>query len=130
MEINEKTILPSTLPLNADETCLVDRLVSAVRSFLLMSAYKAECFYTTREEIKKRKPLEEWWLDSEESEDEEEPKERFIEKHYVALPSIIYSHSENPNHKLHINCLVNPPLEEHEKKKLKFQEDVLISIDK
>ena len=95
----------------------------------MRSACKAECFYTIREEKKKiaKDPLPEWWLDSE---DEEEVKKMFIEKHYLALPSIIFSNSENPNHKLHITCLVSPPLTEHEKKKLKFQEDVLISIDK
>lgn len=93
----------------------------------MRSACKAECFYTTREEIKRSS---EEFLDLEESEDEEEFKKRFIEKHYVTLPSIIYSKSENPDHKLHITCLVKPPLNEQEKKKLKFEEDVLISIDK
>ena len=89
---------------------------------------KAECSHTIREEKKKidKVPSDKWW-DSEESGDEEEFKKKFIEKHYAVLPSIIYSKSHNPDHKLHITCLVNPPLEEHEKKKLKFQEDVLIS---
>ena len=90
------------------------------------------CFYTVKEDKKNFKGKADRWFCCE-SEDEDEElfyEERFIEKHYVALPSIIFSNSENPRHKLHVNCLVNPPLTNYQKKKVDFQEEVLIGIDK
>ena len=67
----------------------------------MRGACKADSFYTIREEIKKvdQEPSDNW-LDIEESEDEEAFEKRFVEKHYAVLPSIIFSNSENPRHKL------------------------------
>lgn len=121
---------PLPLPENFLETDPVDRLECSVRNFLLRSACKVDCFYTVKEEMKHTKEGADEWLDSEDEEDELPYEERFVEKHFVALPSIIFSNSENPHHKLHITCLVSPRLEDHEKERLKFQEDVLISVEK
>ena len=121
-----------SLPSNFSETVWVDRLECSVRNFLLRSACKLGCFYTVIEEKKKVKRNAEEWLDSDPEDEDEELsyEERFSEKHYAALPSIIFSNSENPRHKLHVNCLVRPPLSEYQREQLDFQEEVLISIDK
>ena len=61
---------------------------------------------------------------SEDEEEEEQPRYWTTEEHWVALPSIIYSNSGNPNHKLHITCMAIPPLTAYELKELKKEDDV------
>ena len=120
------------LPANFSETFWVDRLECSVRNFLLRSACKVGCFYTVKEEKKSLKRIVDEWLDND-SEDEEEEllyEEMFNEKHFVALPSIVISNSENPNHKLQVNCLVSPPLTDYQKERLEIHEEVLLSIEK
>jgi hypothetical protein len=71
-----------------------------------------------------------WWLEPEDDEIALQYDQRYYEEHYVAFPSIIFGIKPNPHHKLHLNCLVSPPLDESEKNAFKFEEKVLISIEK
>ena len=92
----------------------------------MSSACKANAFYTIREE-KQVIPEENEadYVDGEEAE-----KNKYTEKHMVALPSVFLCNSSNPRNKLHINCLVSPPLQEHEEKRLKYEDEYLLSIEK
>lgn len=96
---------------------------------MLRAANKANCFYTLIEKTVKKQAVadgdREWWLDSDEK-DEAEPTT--MVKHYVALPSIVFSKSENPDHKYHLRCLARPPLEKHEEDQLKLDNYVLLKM--
>ena len=113
-----------SLPSRAKDTIEIERLECSVRNFLLRSACKANTFYTIREE-KHVIPQEneENDVDSEEAE-----KNKYTEKHMVALPSVFLCNSNNPRNKLHITCLVSPPLQEHEEKRLKYEDEYLLSM--
>ena len=123
--------LPAPLPLKVEDSTFVDRLESSVRSFLLRAANKANCFYTVIRKIKKMQAgagqQKKWWLDLD---DEDEGEFTYTEKHYVALPSIVFSNSENPRHMRHLMCLASPPPSEHEAAQLNFENNVLVSMDK
>lgn len=120
---------PEPLPEDYLETTKRARLECSVRNFLLRSACRTDCFYTTREVQRQPRKISEWWIDS--SEERMTPqKQEVVEKHYVSLPSIIFSNSSNPRHRLHISCLICPPLDSHEKAKLKFEEEILQSIER
>ena len=119
-----KTVQP--LPANAEETCLIERLESAVRSFILRSACKVDCFYTIRKAEVKPKAQN---LDESLSSDEESDEPDYVEDHYVALPSIVFSNSPNPDHKHHINCLTSPPLDKEELSWIAGKEVLLTKIE-
>ena len=64
-----------------------------------------------------------WWLDFDE---DNNAKNKYTEKNYMALLSIVFSNSENPSHKHYLKCLASPPLEKNEEEKLMFENDVLV----
>ena len=97
-----------------------------MRNFLLRSACKANAFYTIREE-KHAIPHEN---EGDDVGSEEAVANKYTEKHMVALPSVFLSNSNNPRNKLHITCLVSPPLQEYEEKRLKYEDEYLLSIEK
>ena len=53
---------------------------------------------------------------------------KYIEKHYVTLPSIVFRNSDDPGHKHHLKCLASPPLEKNEKEKQIFENGVLVKM--
>ena len=92
----------------------------------MRSACKANTFYTIREE-KQVIPVEN---EGDDVDSEEAEKNKYTEKHIVALPSVFLCNSNNPRNKLHITCLVSPPLQEHEERKLRYEDEYLLSIEK
>jgi len=116
-----------------EETCLIERFGGAVRNFILRSACKVDCFFTIKEEVpetqEKLKQRNERKIFNLEEDNKELFKE-YTEKHFVALPSIIFAKSRNPRHKLHLTCHVSPPLEPEEIEDFKFNENVLRCIAK
>ena len=126
-----KSTPPVPLPHRVEDTSMIDRLESSVRSFLLRAATKVNCFYTVLEKTQKEQIVpgedNEWWLDSDE---EDGAENAYTEKHYVALPSIVFSNSENPGHKHHVKCLASAPLGKKEEEQLKFENDVLVKKDR
>ena len=115
---------PAPLPTRVEETSMIDRLESSVRSFLLRAASRVNSFYTIIEKnCKKVAQNNQWWLDEDDNVDD-----KYTEKHYVALPSIVFSNSENPGHKHHLKCLASPPLEKNKEDKLLFENEVLVKM--
>ena len=144
MDIKKSEDRPTPLPLKAKNASHADRFECSVRNFILRSACKVDNFFTIRDENGSNteesegkeqlfQELEDEDLESSLFESEhfqESFKSRVTEKHLIALPSVINCRSGNPSHKLHINCLVSPPLKDHEVKKLKFEDDLIKFIDK
>ena len=117
---------PLSLPTRVEDTSMIDRLDSSVRSFLLRAASRVNSFYTIIEKnCEKVAEDNRWWLDFDE---DNNAKNKYTEKNYVAVPSIVFSNSENPGHKHHLKCLASPPLERHEEDKLMFENDVLLKM--
>ena len=114
------------LPIRAKDTVEIERLECSVRNFLLRSACKANTFYTIRDE-KQVIPQEN---EADDVDSEKADKNKYTEKHMVALPLVFLCNSNNPRNKLHINCLVSFPLQEHEERKLKYEDEYLLSIEK
>ena len=48
----------------------------------------------------------------------------------VALPCIVFAYKDGTHSKIHLECLTNYALEDHEKKALEFEDKVIKTIKK